>query len=194
MKQGYLIAASVAVLLSTAGGAFAADAYKIDPQHAWVTFSINHAGWAKASGIFKAVSGDIVFDKNDVTKSSVTVQLEAASIDTNFADRDRDLNSPDFLNVAEFPAITFKSTSVTKTGDKTGQVTGSLTIIGVTKPVTLDVEWKAERPLPWDASVIKTGFSAAAVVKPADYGMAKVAAFGLGPDIVVSIEVEAIKQ
>jgi polyisoprenoid-binding protein YceI len=194
MKVAILTGLTAAFMMANAVSGHTADIYKIDQVHAWVNFSVNHAGWSSALGKFGKVSGDITFDKDDVTKSSVKVDIEAASIDTNFADRDKDLNSPDFLNTAEFPAITFVSTAVEKTGEKTGKITGNLTIIGVTKPVTLDVVWNAEQPRPWDATAIVSGFSAKTVVKSADFGMGKVVEYGLGPDINVMIEVEATKQ
>lgn len=185
---------ATAAFLATSVPAFAAETYTIDKQHAWVGFAVNHAGWALALGKFGSVAGEIVFDKADVTKSSVKVEIDATSIDTNFTDRDKDLNSPDFLNSAEFPKITFVSTVVEKTGDKTGKVTGDLTIIGVTKPVTLDVVWNAEQARPWDASAIISGFSATGTVKAAEFGMGKVAEYGLGPDIKLMIEIEAQRQ
>ena len=194
MKLAHLACGALALLGASSMGALAADTYRIDPQHAWVSFTVNHAGWSKAHGIIRAVGGDIVFDKDDVTKSSVKVELDATTIDTNFADRDKDLNSPDFLNTAEFPKMTFESTSIEKTGDKTGKIIGTLTLIGVSKPVTLDVVWNTEQPLPWDAKVIKSGFSATGTVNPADFGMGKVAEYGLGPSIDLAIEIEAFKQ
>lgn len=194
MTTNQLAAAiSIAALLA-AGSVQAADSYAFDPQHTWVGFSINHAGWAKAHGKFAAVSGQIVIDRDDLSKSSVNVEIDTASIDTNFADRDRDLQGPDFFNAVEFPTMTFVSTAVEPTGDTTAKVTGDLTLIGVTKPVTLEVTFNGEKPLPWDANVFKSGFSATGTVLPADFGMAKVAAFGLGPDVVLNLEVEAIKQ
>ena len=138
-------ATAIAGLLMT-GAAFAADSYDIDPTHAWVRFETNHAGWSQAQGAFKAVSGTIAFDKEDVTKSTVEIVLEAASIDTNDEKRDTHLKSPDFLNAEEFPQITFKSTAIEKTGDKTAKVTGDLTLLGTAKPVVLDVTWNAESP------------------------------------------------
>ena len=80
-----------------------------------------------------------MFDRDDVTKSSVTVAIDAASIDTALDARNADLNIPDFLNTAEFPTITIVSTSVEKTGEMTGKVTGGATMLGVTLPVTLDM-------------------------------------------------------
>lgn len=185
--------AAVFSLLSSA--AFAADKYEIDPQHAWIGFKVNHAGWSNAHGLFQKVSGEIEFDKTDVTKSSLSLDIDATSIATNFAQRDSDLKSPDFLNVDEFPTITFKSTSVEKTGERSGKVTGDLTLAGVTKPVALDVTWNAEAPLPWDKNTVKTGFSAVGSFNAVDlFGLKKLADYGLGPDIKLDIDVEAIKK
>lgn len=192
MKFALLTGAVSALLLATP--VLAADSYAIDPTHAWVGFKTNHAGWSNAHGIFKTVSGSISFDKDDVTKSSVEITLDAGSIDSNDAKRDEHLKSPDFFNAAEFPQITFKSTAIEKTGDKTAKVTGDLTIVGTTKPVTLDVTFNAEAPLPWDASVVKTGFSATGKFSGPDFGLAKMTEFGLGPDVNLDIDVEAIKQ
>lgn len=188
-----MIPAKLAVLTLAAVSAmpaFAADTYKIDPQHAWIGFTVNHAGWANAHGLFQTVAGDIVFDKADVTKSSVNVTIDAKSIDTNFDQRNTDLNSPDFLNTAEFPSITFVSSAV----EKTGKITGTVSMIGVSNPLTLDVIWNVEQPLPWDATVIKTGFTATGKISLADFGVTKAQDFGIGPDVSLSIDVEAIKQ
>lgn len=180
--------------LLMAGTAFAADAYEVDPTHAWVSFKTSHNGWANAHGTFKSVSGAIAFDKEDVTKSSIEFKIDAASIDTNHAQRDTHLKSPDFLNVEEFPEITFKSTAIEKTGDKTAKVTGDLTLAGTTKPVTLDVTWNAEAPLPWDAKTVKTGFSATGGFNGVDFGITKLTDFGLGPNFALDIDFEAVKK
>lgn len=171
-----------------------AATYTLDPTHTWVTFSINHAGWATAEGQFRAASGTLEFDPANAAASTLSVEIDAASIDTNDQARNEHLMSPDFFNTAEFPKITFTATAIEVTGDKTGKVTGDLTMVGVTKPVTLDVTFNAEAPLPWDASVVKAGFTATGTVQPADWGMTKVAEFGLGPDVVITINSEAIKN
>lgn len=188
-----IFATAIAGMFMT-GAAMAADSYEIDPTHAWVGFKTSHAGWAKAHGAFKAVSGTISFDKDDVTKSTVEIALESASIDTNDEKRNTHLKSPDFLNAEEFPQVTFKSTSIEKTGDKTAKVTGDLTLLGTSKPVVLDVTWNAESPLPWDANTIKTGFSATGSFNGVDFGISKMTDFGIGPDIALDIDVEAIKK
>lgn len=189
-----LLATTAALFGLLAGTALAADAYEIDPTHAWVNFKTNHAGWANAHGNFKTVSGTISFDKEDVTKSSIELKIDAASIDTNNEKRDTHLKSPDFLNVEEFPEITFTSTAIEKTGDKTAKVTGDLTLAGTTKPVTLDVTWNNESPLPWDATKIKTGFSATGGFNGVDFGITKLTEFGLGPDFKLDIDLEALKK
>lgn len=190
----FLATSATLASLLLAGTAFAADAYEVDPTHAWVSFKTSHNGWANAHGTFKSVSGTISFDKEDVTKSTIELKIDPASIDTNHAQRDTHLKSPDFLNVEEFPEITFKSTGIEKTGDKTAKVTGDLTLAGTTKPVTLDVTWNAESALPWDAKTIKTGFSATGGFNGVEFGISKLADFGLGPDFALDIDLEAIKK
>ncbi len=166
--------------------AFSADTFTIDPAHTWVNFSVNHGGFSAARGHFSDVSGTIVFDQADVSNSSVMVEINASSIDTNHEARNVHLASPDFFNAAEFPKLTFKSTSVEKTGDNTGTITGELTMMGVSKTITLNVVFNK-------ADGDKVGFSGTAVVTPGDFGMAKVAGFGMGPDVSITIDLEAKK-
>lgn len=173
-----------AMAFSTAS--FAADEFTIDSSHAWVNFAVNHGGFSSARGNFGEISGTIMFDQDDVTKSSVSVEISAASLDTNFDARNGHLASPDFFNAAEFPKLTFESTSIEKTGDNTGLITGDLTMIGVSKPVTLDVVFNK-------ADGDKVGFSATAEITPGDFGMDKVAGFGMGPTVAVTIDIEAKK-
>lgn len=187
-------ALTTVVLLACAPMVQAADRYSVHEDHTWVTFSISHAGWANARGLFRAVSGEISFDKDDVTKSSVSVTIASDSLDTNSEVRDRDMGGENFLNVAAFPEITFDSTRIEQTGERTAIVYGDLTMIGVSKEVALDVLWNAEMPLPWDSSTIKTGFSATATIDGTDFGMDQLVAFGLGPKIDVEIDLEALRQ
>jgi polyisoprenoid-binding protein YceI len=182
------------VFATTPVATFAADTYSFDPEHTWIGFSIPHAGWANALGKFGTSTGTIIIDRDDLSKSSVTVSIDVSSIDTNVDQRDQDLLGPDFFNAVEFPTMDFVSTAVEVTGDNTAKVTGNLTLIGVTQPVTLDVIFNGESPLPWDANALKSGFSATGSFNPGDFGMAKVAEFGLGPNVSLMLEVEAFKQ
>lgn len=186
--------AVAALLLASAPMAHAADSYTVHEDHTWVTFSVSHAGWANARGMFRAVSGDITFDKDDVANSSVSVVIASDSLDTNSEQRDRDMGGADFLNYVEFPEITFDSTRIEQTGERTAIVYGDMTMIGVSKEVALDVHWNNEMPLPWDASTVKTGFSATTTIDGTDFGMNQLVAFGLGPKIDVEIDLEALRQ
>ena len=194
MPKKSLIWALGAVLFFACAPAQGADQFKVDGDHAFVYFNVSHSGWGHAWGRFNTVSGDIVLDKDDPSKSSISVVIDAASVDTNHDKRDEHLRSPDFFNAEEFPEITFESNKIEATGERSGKVTGDLTLLGVTKAMTLDVTWNAESPLPWDANVIKTGFSTVLKVMPGEFGMTNVPGFGMGPEVTMFIELEAIKQ
>ena len=172
-----------------------ADNYAIDGQHSWITFTIKHGIYAVAHGQFDTVSGDIVFDKKNVAKSSVKAEIAVDSIHTAFDQRDSDLKGPDFFNAAEFPKITFDSTKVDKVGEQEGKVTGNLTIGGVSKEVTLDVVLVNEAPAPWDATLTKAAFTATGKLSTNDFSLGKAAAgFGLGPDVEIVLDLEAVKK
>lgn len=119
-----------------AGGAVAADTYTLDAAHSTVGFSVRHLGVSNVKGTFPTVSGTLTLDEKNIAKSSVDISIEAAGIDTNNAKRDEHLRNADFFDVAKFPAITFKSKGVSKSG--TGYLlVGDLTIKGVTKTVNI---------------------------------------------------------
>ncbi|ALG74541.1 hypothetical protein VY88_30445 [Azospirillum thiophilum] len=194
MKKTLFAAALFAIAAAgSAAPAFAAPVnYKIDPAHTAVSFIVNHIGFSNVIGRFNTMAGDVTFDKDAVEKSAVAITIDAASIDTNHAKRDEHLRSPDFFNTKEFPKLTFKSTKIEKTGDKTGKLHGDLTMLGVTKPVVLDVTFNKDGVSP--ASKLETaGFSARGTLKRTDFGM-KYGAPAVGDDIQLLIEVEAVKS
>ncbi len=131
---------TLASLLFAAGSAVAAD-YKIDKegQHAFVNFRIQHLGYSWLYGTFKDFDGTFSFDEANPSADKVNVTINTNSVDTNHAERDKHLRSAEFLNVAKFPQATFTSTEVKKDGDGL-DITGNLTLNGVTKPVTLDAK------------------------------------------------------
>ena len=139
------------------------------------------------------MAGNLTFDAADVTKSTLKVTIKTASIDTHFARRNKDLMSPDFLNVAEFPEMTFKSTSVEKTGDKEGKVTGELTLLGVTKPVSMDVTFNKIAPNPFNKNTPTAGFEAHTAIKRSDFGM-KAEIPNIGDEVDISIDAQAPKM
>ena len=186
-----VIAIAVATLVG--GPARAADKYALDPTHTFVVFKISDLGYADVVGWFTAVSGELTFDPADVSKSALNVTIKTASIDTHFVQRNKDLMSPDFLNVAEFPEMKFKSTSIEKTGDKTGKVTGELTLLGVTKPVTMDVTFNKLAPNPFNNNKPTAGFEAHTVIRRSDFGM-KAEIPNIGDEVDISIDSQAPKM
>lgn len=185
-----LIAIAVAPFLG--GTAQAADKYALDPDHTFVVFKITDLGYAHVVGWFTDVAGELTFDSADATKSVLNVTIKTASVDTHFVQRNKDLMSPDFLNVAEFPEMTFKSTAIEKTGDKTGRVTGDLTLLGVTKPVTMEVTFNQIAPNPYNDNTPTAGFEAHTVIKRSDFGM-KASIPDIGDEVDISIDSQAPK-
>ena len=128
----------VAVLL-LAAAAFAADEYKIDPGHSSATFAVRHMGIATVKGRFTGISGAIVYDEKDITKSSVTASIKTATLNSDNEFRDRDLRGESFFDIEKFPEMTFVSKKVEKRGDQL-IVTGTLTIKDVSKDVEIPFE------------------------------------------------------
>ncbi len=183
------------VLLAFAASVQAAETFKVDPVHAQAVFRVMHVGYANVIGRFNDISGEIVFDKDDFTKSKLQVTIKTTSVDTNFQKRDDHLRSPDFFNVKEFPEMTFTSTDIEKTGDQTGNVQGNLTLLGVTKPVTLAFTFNklAPNPLKGYNQILTAGFSARTKIKRSDFGM-KYGLKVIGDDIEIWLEAEAQKK
>jgi polyisoprenoid-binding protein YceI len=178
---------SVALPLS----AFAADSYTVDPNHTFPHFSINHLGFSTMQGRFDKTSGTVTLDRAAKT-GSVEIAIESASVSTGFAKRDEHLRSPDFFNAAEFPAITYKSTAMHFKGDTPASVDGNLTILGVTKPVTLTIDAFNCGANPMSKKD-ECGAGASAQIKRSDFGVK----FGLpavGDDVKLVFEIEAIKN
>ncbi len=172
-------------------------AWQIDTAHSEITFSVRHMMISKARGRFDEFGGTINFDEENPSASTVDVTIQADSINTRNDDRDGHLKSADFLNVAEYPTITFTSTKVTPTDDDEGKLTGNLTIAGVTKEVTLDVEYAGQALSPWGAT--SAGFSGSTKIDRRDFGLTWNAALEtggvlVGNDIKIEIELELVKQ
>lgn len=168
--------------------------WTIDPSHSVVEFAVKHMVFATAKGRFSTFSGTIDLNNEDITKSTVDISIDAASVDTRDSGRDEHLRSADFFDVEKFPTLTFKSTSVEARGDDL-KVTGDLTIHGVTKSVVLDAEFNGTGKNPWGKQVIS--YSASTKVNRKDFGLNWNAALEAGgmlvsDDVKISIEIEAI--
>lgn len=178
---------AVATLLFTTGSALAAD-YKIDKegQHAFVNFRIKHLGYSWLYGTFKDFDGTFSFDEKNPANDKVNVTINTNSIDTNHAERDKHLRSADFLNVAKYPQATFTSTEVKKDGNDL-DITGNLTLNGVTKPVKLEAELTGQGDDPWGGK--RAGFEAEGKIRLKDFNITT----ALGPasqevDLIISVE------
>ncbi len=184
------------VAMAVAGMALPANAaenFLLDPAHASVLFGVSHLGFSKTFGRFNTVEGAFTLDAEAPEKSSVVVTMDAASLDTNHEKRDEHLRGKDFFDVSQFPTLTYKSTSVKRTGDRTATVMGDLTMHGVTKSVPLEVTLVNTGPNPMDKTKTVAGFSARGTLKRSEFGMAYATPV-LGDDVEIIIEVDAIKQ
>jgi len=174
--------------------ALAADTFTIDPVHSEAAFQVRHLV-TKVRGQFGEFSGTIEMDAENAASSSVSFEIAAASIDTFNEDRDTHLRSADFFDVENFPKITFTSKNVTKTGDEAYDVTGDLTIRGVTREVTLPVTFLGRATDPWGNT--KAGFETGTVLDRKDYGInwnraLDQGGFILGDDVTVIINLETL--
>lgn len=190
LKKSLLGLTTAALLLSTA--AASAANYKIDKQgqHAFVQFRIQHLGYSWLYGTFKDFDGSFTFDEADPSKDKINVTINTNSVDTNHAERDKHLRSGEFLNVAKFPQATFVSTGVKKDGDEL-DITGNLTLNGVTKPVTLEAKKLGEGKDPWGG--YRAGFEAETKIALKDFNITT----DLGPasqNVELMISVEGIRQ
>jgi polyisoprenoid-binding protein YceI len=171
--------------------------YAIDPAHTNIQFSIRHLMISNVKGAFSGVKGTVVYDPDAPETSSVHAEIDANTINTLDSNRDTHLKSPDFLDTAQYPTITFDSTKVEGSNNR-GKVHGNLTVHGVTKPVVLEVEEiTQEGKDPWGNTRI--GASAKAKIKRGDFGLTWNAAletggFVVGDELKLEFEVELIKQ
>jgi len=189
MLKSVLAALTISAVLPLT--ALAADSYTIDPAHTYPHFSISHLGFSTMQGRFDKTSGSITLDRAAKT-GSVEAAIETASISTGFAKRDEHLRGPDFFNAAEFPSISYKSTSIKFKGDMPDTVEGNLTILGVSKPVTLKIDAFNCGINPMSKKDT-CGAAASTQIKRSDFGV-KYGLPAIGDDVKLVFEIEAIKN
>ena len=172
-----LIALAGFMTASLSAGALAAERYSFDSGHTEIRFLWDHVGLSTQSGEFREFDGALMLDREDVSKSSVEIEIKAASLDTGVPPLDEHMNSADMFDTAAHPTITFKSTKVMQTGAKRARILGDLTIKGVTKPVTLDVglNFEGDHPLapyiPAYGGAKYTAFSARGSLLRSEFGV-----------------------
>lgn len=171
--------------------------WDFDPAHTSVEFKVKHMMITTVKGRFTSVHGRIIGDVEDPTQAEVDVVIDAATVDTRNDQRDAHLRSADFLDVENFPQITFKSTRVERVSDDRVKVTGDLTIRGVTREVTLDVEISGVGKTPFGTEV--GGLTATTSINRKDFGLnwnvaLEAGGWLVGDEIKVEIDIEAVKQ
>lgn len=184
------------LFLAAAPSLFATDTWVIDKVHSDVSFKVRHFV-SNAIGRFGEFEGTIVADSDKPQASSVEFRIKSASINTDNPDRDKHLRSPDFFDVEKFPEITFKSTKVQPTGPNKFNVTGDLSMHGVTRQVTLPVTFLGSMKLPNGTE--KGGFETSALVNRKDYALmwnraVESGGFILGDDVTITINLEVNRK
>jgi polyisoprenoid-binding protein YceI len=188
---------ALALMMTAVPLAASADTWQIDPGHSTVGFTVRHMTISSVRGQFDKFAGTVTAKGNDPASVSIDVTIDTASIDTRSSDRDADLKSANFLDVAKYPTITFKSKKIEAAGPGKWNVVGDLTLHGVTKEVTLAVEPTAPIKDPWGNT--RAGASATTKISRKDFGLSwnKVIEAGgavVGDEVSVSIDVEAVKK
>lgn len=168
------------------------EKYLLDKPHTQIIFFVDHLGFAKSSGKFLDYAGEIMWDKAEPEKSTVNVTIQTASLDMGDKTWNEHMSAEKYFNVAKFPTMTFKSARIEKTGDNTANITGDLTLLGVTKPVVLAAKFnKAEKHPFMDR--MEAGWSATASIKRSEFGMTESVPM-VGDDVEIRLEVEAYKE
>jgi len=172
-------------------------AWQIDSSHSSIQFSVRHMMISRVKGTFEHFSGTVALDEATPNNTVVNVSIDAASINTRDAQRDGHLKSPDFLDAANFPALTFVSTKVEQTNAKNAKLHGNLTIRDITRPVVLDVEYVGQAKSPW--GTVSAGFSASAKINRKDWNLTwnqalETGGVLVGEEISIDIDLELVKQ
>lgn len=175
-----------------------AGTWELDSAHTGVQFKVRHLMVSYVRGDFEKVSGEIVYDEQDVSKSSADITIDAASINTRVAKRDKHLRSPDFLDVAKHPSITFKSKKVEKAGNGKLKMTGDLTIRGATREVVLEVEGPTP-PIKDLQGKTRVGGIASTRINRKDFGLTwnkalETGGVVVGDEVEITIDIEILKE
>ncbi|HEY9198207.1 MAG TPA: YceI family protein [Gammaproteobacteria bacterium] len=192
MRKHSFTTIALAAALSLPVLAPAAD-YVIDTEkaHAFIQFRIQHLGYSWLYGRFNEFDGKFSYDAENPAANKVEVNIDTASIDSNHAERDKHLRSDDFLDVKKFPQARFVSTKFADQGNGRATLSGELTLHGVTRPVTIEVEHIGEGDDPWGG--YRAGFFGTTTLKLADFGITR----DLGPasqNVELMLSVEGIRQ
>lgn len=179
---------------STAAKAEPAD-FVLDPTHTYITFFVSHLGYSDMAGMFLESSGSFSYDEETQELKNATITVKTDSVFTNHDKRDEHLRNADFLNTSEFPEMTFVATKTEKLSDSEGKLTGDLTLLGVTKPITLDLKLNKAGNYPFGDGHYAIGIDATGSFKRSDFAMSYGVDGGIvGDEIKLVIGLEGIRQ
>jgi polyisoprenoid-binding protein YceI len=174
------------------------NTWQIDPAHSNAQFAVRHLAISTVRGEFTKIAGQAQIDEKDITKSQIEVTIDATTLNTRVPDRDKDVKSPNFLDVAQYPAMTFKSKRIAVAGEGKLKLIGDLTIHGVTKEVTFEVE-SLSAPIkdPWGNQ--RRGAAATAKISRQDFGVSfnktmQAGELVVGNDVTITLDIELVKK
>lgn len=194
-RASVAVLAALAALLGAALPAMAEpERYELDPAHTTIAFTVDHVGYADVLGLFGQVEGGFTYDRETRALSGLEVRVVTASVETLNAERDGHVRSGDFLDVESHATMTFTALEGTPAGVDGGSVTGELTLLGQTHPLTLDVTLNKAAEYPFGHQRFTLGISARGALMRSDYGMAYGVENGLvGDRVEIVIETEAMR-
>jgi polyisoprenoid-binding protein YceI len=194
-RQSFFVTIATLVVLGLSGvfsfPANAAETYEIDPVHSAAVFRIKHLGIAYVYGRFNDLSGTLKIDNKSPDSNIVDIHVKTKNVDTFNTERDNHLRSPDFFDAKKFPVISFKSKSFRKVSRNVYEVTGELTMHGVTRPLTVDVQQTGADKDPWGG--YRIGFETTFTIKRSDFGMHFMMG-GVGYEVWIIISVEGERR
>jgi len=187
-----------AVLLSILPAAAPAGTWELDPAHTSVQFKVRHMMVSNVRGDFEKVSGNVTYDEDDISRSSANITIDANSINTRVAKRDKHLKSPDFLDAEKHPLLVFRSKRVETAGEGKLTVTGDLTIRGVTREVVLDVEGPTP-PVKDLQGKMRVGGTASTKINRKDFGLTwnkaiETGGVVVGDEVEITIDIELVRE
>ena len=188
-KFSAILAIVLLAILSVS--AYAAETYKLDPEHTSVVYRVKYSGVTFVYGRFNGPTGTFTYDESSPSKSSIEMQVDADNIDTAVEKRDNHLKSPDFFDAGEHPLVTFKSTSVKKINSDTFQVTGNLTLLGKSRMLTVNANHTGSGKDPWGN--FRRGFETSFTIKRSDFGMDFMLG-GVSDEVGITVSVSGIRQ
>ncbi|MBH5319786.1 YceI family protein [Paenibacillus sp. GSMTC-2017] len=171
--------------------------WAVDASHSAIDFSVRHMMISKVKGTFHTFEANVEADVNDLTSANISFSIDINSVDTRNADRDAHLKGADFFDTEKYPTLTFNAATIVKTGEGEYEVSGEVSLHGVTRTETFEVTYEGSGKDPWGNA--RAGFSAKSTLKRSDYGLTYNAALEtggvlIGDDVKISLEIEAVQQ